>query len=148
MPKTTAREESKFALPAEVALPAILNSVTEEEVPYTDKKTGEARTFRKWSWEFQIADGDYAGLRAWGETESFLSTHPNNKVRQFAEALLGGVEFEIGQDLDTDDLISLPCEIVVAHETYNKKDGTEGYKCPITQVFPAGTSYSPDEPPF
>lgn len=145
MPKSTLVEEAEFKLPKDVPLPAILNAVEEKEIPYTDKKTGEQKKFVKWSWEFEIIDGPYQGLRAWADTENRLTTHPDNKVRQIAEALMGA-EFEIGQDLDTDDLLQLPCEIIVDNVVHEKKNGEMSYLTPITQVWPAGTSDG--EPPF
>lgn len=146
MPKSTMAEEAEFKLPKEVALPAVLNAVEEKEIPYTDKKTGKPAVFRKWQWEFEVTDGPYMGLRAWADTENRLTNHPDNKVRLFAEALFSA-EFEIGQDLDTDDLLGLPCEIVVDNVVHEKKNGDLSYLCPVVQVWPAGTS-APDEAPF
>lgn len=145
MPKSTVTEEAEYKLPKETPLPAVLNSVEEKVIPYV--KDGQKKTFTKWVWEFEVADGQYQGLRAWADTEDRLTTRADNKVRQFAEALLGA-EFEIGQDFDTDDVLGLPCEIVCDHQEYEKKDGSGvSYLCPVVQVWPIGTS-SDTEPPF
>ena len=144
MPKDTMSEEKQWKLPAETPLSAQLTAVVEREIPYTDKKTGKPATFVKWEWEFGITEGEYAGLSAWGDTEDRLTNHPDNKVRQWAETLRGR-EFDMGEGLDTDDLLGLPCTIVVDNTTYTKKDGTDSYLCPVVDVFPADQGV---EPPF
>lgn len=144
MPSTEMKEEEKWKLPAETLLPATLVAVVEREIPYTDKKTGKDATFTKWEWEFAINEGEYAGLSAWGDTEDRLTNHPDNKVRQWAETLRGSA-FDMGEGLDTDDLLGLPCQITVDNTEYTKKDGTTSYLCPVLDVFPADVD---DEPPF
>lgn len=146
MPKSTLSEEAEFKLPKDEPLVCQLNKVEVKTINY--KKNGEDRSFDRWIWEFEVIDGPYAGLRAWAETEDRLTTHPDNKVRQFAEALIGA-EFEIGQDLDTDDLLGLPCEVVVDNIVEEGKERNY-YKCPVAQVWPLGTAVAQQsaEAPF
>lgn len=145
------REESEYKIPADTPLPAMLQSVEEREVKY--KKDGKDKSFMKWEWVFEITEGEYAGLHAYGETESYLSTHPDNKVRQWGE-VLRDAPFEVGEGIDTDLLLGLPCVITVRHDPPRpKKDGTNFYPCPVDQVFPEGTvptfdSEGGSEPPF
>lgn len=151
MPKGTMEHEDEWKLPKEVPLPAELVSVKEESFPYkikTGPNAGDDAVFTKWQWEFRITDGEYAGLRAWGDTEPKLTNHQANKVRQWAETLRGA-EFEMGEGLDTDDLLGLPCVITVDN-TKEEKKGSAGefyYKTPILDVFPAD-SLGDFEPPF
>jgi len=147
MPSSTMEEEQQWKLPKDTALPAQLVAVTEREIPYTDKKTGEAKVFSKWEWEFDIVEGEYAGLESLGDTEDRLTNHPDNKVRQWAETLRGS-EFEIGEGLNTDDLLGLPCLLVVDNTTYTNKDGKTSYLTPITDLFPSDAIPQSDEPPF
>ena len=109
MPKSTMRQESEYPLPADVLLPAALATVEDRTYEFTYQahhkrvqsgtaKLGEKGTVEKWVWKFAITDGPYTGLHAWGETEAFLSSHPDNKVRQWAEALRGA-EFEPGEEI-------------------------------------------------
>ena len=147
MPSTTMQEEEKWKLPTDTLFPATLVAVREREIPYKSKKTGEDAVFTKWEWEFAITEGPYAGLSAWGDTEDRLTNHPDNKVRQWAETLRGR-EFELGEGLDTDDLLGLPCQITVENTTYEKKDGTTSYLTPVLDVFPADAGVQDDEPPF
>lgn len=147
MPKSTMKEEPQWRLPKDVPLPAVLNSVTEENVKGTSRTTGKPYDFWKWNWEFQIADGEYQGIKVWEDTDAEFTNHPGNKVRLYAEALLGA-EMELGMGLDTDELIGLPCEIVVDNTEYENAKGEVKYITPITQIFPAGTSIDPGEPGF
>lgn len=148
MPSSTMEEEEQWKLPKDVPLPAQLAAVTEREIPYVDKKTGESKVFVKWEWEFDITEGEHAGLKAWGDTDPKLTNHPDNRVRQWAETLRGN-PFDMGEGLETDDLLGLPCLIVVDNTVYTKKDGTASYLTPVTDVFPADGGFAQsDEPPF
>lgn len=153
MPKSTMEEEAQWKLPLDTPLPAALVKVSTRTIDYTDKKTNKPASFDKWEWEFAITEGEYAGLSAWGDTEDKLTTHPDNKVRQWAETLRGK-EFELGEGLDTDDLLGLECVITVDNTIYTKKDGTLSYLCPVSDVFPKDALAGADpwqptqEPPF
>lgn len=146
MPQATLKEEPKWRLPADIPLPAVLNEVKEERKQGTSR-AGKPYDFTQWTWEFQIADGEYQGIKVWADTDAAFTNHPENRVRQYAEALLGA-ELELGMGLDTDDLIGLPCEIVVANETYENAKGETKYITPITQIYPAGTTIDAGNAPF
>jgi hypothetical protein len=76
-------------------------------------------------------------MKAWGETEDRLTNREDNLVRQWAETLLA-TTISVGEGLDTDILVGLPCVIEVRHdEPRQKKDGTFFYGCPVDQVYPA-----------
>lgn len=136
MPKATLTEESEYKLPEDTMFPAVLHEVNVKTIKY--KKDGKDKSFDKWEWTFKIIEGDFAGLHAYGETEDRLTTHPDNKVRQWAETLRG-MPFEFGEGLDTDDLLGLPCVVTVRHEEpREKKDGGFFYGCPVQDVFPEG----------
>ena len=136
MPGATMQHENEFKLPKDTPLPARLFSV--EEKSYDYQRDGQTRTFTKWVWEFSITDGDYAGLHAYGETEPKLTSHPDNKVRQWAETLRGA-PFELGEGLQTDDLLDLPCVVIVANEKQPKKGAVNEfyYRCPVVDVLPS-----------
>lgn len=145
MPSATMEHEDPYKFPDDDLLPATLTSVIEKsrEIRQGDRK-GE--TFTKWEWEFSISGGQYAGLRAWGETEDRLTNLEGNRVRAWATALRGQ-EFAFGESLNTDDLIGLPCMIMVGHEEYKRGDGTTGYKEPVRDVISVADAQS-IEPPF
>lgn len=158
MPKATVKEESEYPLPAETVFPARLDKVVEKTVEFTYKahhaavkngraKVGETGGFTKWQWEFAITDGPYAGMKAWGDTDGKLTNREDDRVRQWSETLLGR-ELGIGDELDTDLLVGLPCSITVRHdEPVPRRDGTGNfYPCPVDEVFP--TDGSADFVPF
>jgi hypothetical protein len=162
MPSSTMQDEPEYKLPKETLFPAMLKAVSEREIKFTNKK-GEPDTFYKWEWEFEITDGEYAGLRAWGDTEDRLTNREDNKVRQWAETLRGA-PFEMGEGLNTDDLLGLECVITVDNVEHQKKDGSgkKSYLCPVIDVYPAevlasgvtsapgttGSLWDTGEPPF
>lgn len=152
MPKTTMEEEPDFRLPKETLFPAVLKSVTEREVKYTNRK-GEKDTFYKWEWEFEIIEGEYAGLKAWGDTEDRLTTRETNKVRPWAKALMQrDDDFELGEDFDTDSVLGLECVIEVDNVVREKKDGSgdKSYLTPVSEVYPVTVlgEIQSSEPPF
>ena len=145
MPTSTMEHEDEYKLPKDTYLPATLIAVTEKSYPYT--RDGEEQVFTKWVWEFSITEGIYGGLRAWGETEPRLTNREGNKVRAWAETLLG-TTFELGQGLNTDDLLMLPCVVVVDHVKEAKKGSANEFyfKTPVIDVLPA--EVYKDDPPF
>lgn len=146
MPESTMSHEDQWKLPKEVLLPAALKSVEEKTIPFFNSRTNADDSFTKWTWEFEIIDGEYMGLHAWGDTDPRLTNHPDNKVRQWAETLRGR-EFELGEGLNTDDLLGLTCCITVDNIEHKKKDGSTAYMCPVLDVFPPDALID-SEPPF
>lgn len=133
MPSATMTEESEWKLPKDVPMRARLDAVEVRTINY--EKNGEKRSFDKWKWEFSILEDEYAGLRAWGETEDRLTSHPDNKVRQWGETLRDKA-FEFGEGIDTDDLLATECVIVVDNTSRPKSEGGTYYDCPVTDVYP------------
>lgn len=149
-------EESEYPVPAGVPLPAKLQEVKVRTIEFFKKdqygnKTSERDSFDKWVWEFKITDGEYAGMKVFGETEDRLTTREDNLVRIWAEQLLGK-QIEVGEGLDTDLLLGLPCIVECRHdEPRDKRDGGKFYPCPVSDVFPSSGDYvssQTDEPPF
>lgn len=143
MPKSEVTEEEKWKLPKETLLPAVLKAVEEKTIPFVNKQ-GKDDSFTKWTWEFEIIDGQYEGLRAWGDTDPRITTE--NNVRHWAETLTGN-DYGIGDGLDTDDLLGLTCCISVDNTEYTKKNGEKSYLCPVIDVFPPD-ALNESEPPF
>lgn len=144
MPRSTMREDSLYPLPENQLFPAELTSVTVRTINFVHKKgdkAGMADSFDKWVWEFRITNGEYQGLKVRGETEPELTTLTEQRgiskpVRPWAETLLGR-EIQVGEELDTDVLLGLPCQITVTHmEPRPKADGGFWYDCPVEDVLP------------
>lgn len=157
MPRATMKEESPYALPADTLFDGVLNAVKVRTIEYTvkkdrgTKKAGEKDSFNVWEWEFEVTSGDYAGTKAWGNTEADLNNlaEPRGKsklVRPWAETLLGR-QIAIGEDFDTDQIVGLPCKFTVSNEEpVEKKDGGFFYGCAVEDVWPSSNSTKTDPP--
>lgn len=145
--KSTVIEASNYPIPEDTLIPLKLESVEQVEIPFTYSKgarQGQTSTFVKWEWTFAVTDGEYVGLTVRGGSEPrFTSNDVASgslaQARPWAEALLGRA-MELGEELDTDDLIGLQAQGTVRHqEPRAKKDG-EGFwfNVDIEELFPAG----------
>lgn len=138
-----------------------------EERTATNRSTGES--WQKLEFAFRIeavpsqlgADAQsLVGSRIWGSTPLRFTMHPDNKLRQWVEALLGGLQLDEGFELETDNLIGRNARAVISN--YNKKDGRAAHQvagllppadaAPVaifednsTPAFPDNAS---DDPPF
>lgn len=151
MPQATMKEESEYPVPAGVPLPAVLQEVKVRTIEFFKKdqygnKTNVKDSFDKWVWEFKITDGEFAGMKVYGETSDSLTTREDNLVRIWAEQLLGKT-IQVGEGLDTDLLLGLPCIVECRHdEPRPKRDGGMFYPCPVSDVFPSSGDYVSSDP--
>jgi hypothetical protein len=145
--KSTVIEASNYPIPEDTLIPLKLESVTQMEIPFIYKsgtRIGQSGMFIKWEWEFAIPESEYAGLTVRGNTEPRFTSNDQasgnlSLARPFAEALLGR-PMELGEEVDTDDLIGLPVQGTVRHlDPRPKKDG-EGFwfNVEVEELFPAG----------
>jgi hypothetical protein len=154
MPSATLRVETEYKYPDDITYPCKLVDVIAKEYPFFRKdangvRTNEQDTFRKWEWLFEVTAGDYLGETLRGDTEPELTTRDDNKLRQWAEALLSR-EMEVGEDFDTDTIIGLPCVVTIKHEPpREKKDGSGFfYPCVVDDVMPKDAHSGTYAPPF
>ena len=136
MAKAVVEEQEKWRLPEGEPLPVVLLNVEDKTFEYPDKKTGEMKSFTKWTWEFEISDGDYSGLKIWADTDAKVTNGEGNKPREWAETLLG-VELDLGEGLDTDDLLGLPATAILKNIVVKKSNGDPFYKSEMEQLLPA-----------
>lgn len=152
MPRTTLRIETEYKYPDDITYPCRLVDVEMLEIPYFKKdasgqRTNEQDIFRKWRWTFEVTAGPYLGQDLRGDTEAEMTTREDNRLRQWAESLLGKA-VEVGEDFNTDDIIGLPCIVTVKHEDPRpKKDGGMFYPCVVDDVMPTDGSAAL-APPF
>lgn len=148
------KEDTLYPLPQDVMLPVKLMKVEVRTIDFTYKKgpkVGEQGSFDLWKWEFEIIDGEYAGLHCWGETEAEINNLPEAKgraklARPWIETLIGR-QLQIGEDFDTDNILGLTASATLVHEEPRQKaDGGYYYGCPVDELFP--TSGAPDFVPF
>lgn len=116
-------------LPADSVIVVEVQSI--QDKPVKNNSTGE--TWTKLEFTFQIDNvpahlgeelKSLEGSRVWGSTSMKFSLHPDNKLRQWVEALLG-LELDEGFELDTDNLVGRRARAVIGN--YTKKDGTPGH---------------------
>lgn len=66
------------------------------------------------------------GSRIWGSVSARFTDHADNKLRQWAEALLGVTVSDPGFELDTDILVGRKARAVVSQ--YEKRDGSKAHQ--------------------
>lgn len=141
----TTEEERDLTLPDDSIHGARLLEVKEREFEFRDRDSGQLKTGTTLEWWFEVTrpgaglDDEYIGRRVRGECRPRITTRPGNRFREWAEALLDR-PIPAGMAIDIDDLIGLPCEIVIGHR-HDRKDATKVYE-EVVGVLPAGPSAS------
>lgn len=147
MPRASAEEGSPYPLPQGVRFPGQLIRVNERVIEWRDRSSGEARSRSLWRWTFEITGGQYEGLRASAETDPRIERLGRDPRPYNWLSTLRDAPIELGEDVDTDDFIGLPCMFTVTHEEPRVlKDGRTFYGCPVNDVFPADSE--DDHPPY
>lgn len=160
MPKFTMQEHdpNKYkVLPPDSIVQVEVVEITEREV------NGAKGTWTKLEFKFNVIDvpdamrdeySEVVGGPIWGSVSARFSEHPDNKLRQWAEALFG-IELSVGYELDTDDLIGKRARAAITN--YTKRDGGKAHQvdtlfpltayasasAPIIQEAPAAPAQSP-----
>lgn len=115
--------------------------------------TWDNETVDKFKWTFVITDpeaGDWDGKEIFGDTSQVFTAHPNCKAYSWVKAITGRA-YEQGEELDTDDLLGMPCRVMITHK--DDKQGRTWMR--VKEVLPAKaatrgvlTSAPVDEAPF
>jgi len=133
-------EDSPYPLPEGVLLDAQLLSCVQERGDYT--KDGKARSFNKWNWTFLIVGGEFDGQELVGGTEPKITNASESSflplARPYVESLLGR-ELELGEEIDTDDLIGLTVKLTVRHMEPRPRKNGDGFwfNVEVNEVFPS-----------
>lgn len=127
MTQGTFEVQHQAEIPEGKLIRAKLDSLEVVTKDFTDKKTGELKEFTKLEWIFKITeDGDMNGMTVRAETSTYLSDHPDNKFRSWAEGLLGR-ELDLGAVLSVDDLVGLQGLITVRYDP-DRKDPSKKWR--------------------
>ena len=128
MPTITAKGGEDFTvLPKDSIVVVQVNSTKVEDVPGKDGKD----SWEKLDFEFTIDHvpmdeyGDAQGQKIWGGVPFRLTDHPDNRLKQWVEALLG-IEVAKGFELDTDMLLGRQARAIV--DNYPRKAGGTAHK--------------------
>lgn len=118
-------EESNYAgpIPEDEILPAKVSGVQQKTKPFTDDD-GNAIIRMEFAFVVDDPGNAFDGQRLWGDTPTTFTTHPDCRLRAWAQELYGQ-ELPKGFILDTDDLKGMACRIVVAQKTYKDKVSQE-----------------------
>jgi hypothetical protein len=138
--------QHQVEIPANTFMRAKLNKLDVASIQYVDKKTGEQKSFDKLNWIFEITEqGEFTGKDVRAETSAYLSDHPENKFRQWSEALLQR-PLDLGQVLNEADLEGLSGLIMVSY-VEDRKDPSKKWPR-VTDVIPLDPSTGFNEAPF
>lgn len=154
--------EGFLTLPADTIVPVVVDSIEERTVPGKDGGEG----WKKLNFRFKILElpsqlePEYSALvgsTIFGSVSARFTSHPDNKLRQWAEALLDLGDLEAGFELDTDMLVGRKARGVVSHWTRKSDNSLNHQIGGLLPMAPAavgasGTSSAAaiwgDEPPF
>ena len=139
MPKYTAEESQPFELiPEGTILAAKVKSI--EEV---SEYGGKPLKFPKLDWKFEVTEaGPWEDYTVRGSTSQKFTLHEKAKLTNWSATLLGRM-FEVGEGLDTDDLIGLPCRILIEHQ--QDKDDPERMWMRVGEVMPPRNAKSAED---
>lgn len=86
--------------------------------------------------------------KLWGDTPTTFTTHPDCKLRNWVQQILGGGELPAGFKLNTDTLVDTPVRIVVGYRSWDK-DGKKGWKNEVKDLmYSKNSAASTFEDPF
>lgn len=129
---------------------ARLANVEVRSFSFENRETGVMEDVTKLRWDFVVLDeGDWKGKTIFGDTSTNFTNHPNCKAFNWVASLTGR-QYEEGEDLDTDDLLGLPCRIIIGH----KPDKGGNIWMRAKEVLPARAAsatvvpQAPEEAPF
>lgn len=157
MEETAGTGDGDFlVLPPDSLIQVAVDDISMKDVPGRDGKQG----WTKLEFRFKIVDmpddllatyGSLIGTSIWGSVGARLTDNPDNKLRQWTEAILDIGELNAGFELDTDILIGRKARAQIGN--YPRKTGGFGQQVvgllPLVSV---GASAAPtttwDDPPF
>lgn len=106
-----------------------------DEKPWKDDDGNPVKAV---SFRVKIIDpgGAHDDGAVWGDTPTTLNSHPECKLRHWAEAALG-MELPVGYKLDLDLLLDSDIRVVVGYKEYVKKDGSIGKRNFVKDLMPS-----------
>jgi hypothetical protein len=147
MPRSTVTDAPDlYPLPEQTVFDGQLLSCEQVDVPFTYKrgdKAGQQGHFSKWEWTFAVTTPGYDDLEVKIGTEPRITDASESDFLPLAkpvvEALLGRA-IAVGEEVDTDDLLALPCRFTVRHEPPRARKQGDGfwYNVAVDEVFAAG----------
>lgn len=143
----TAEDEPDLTVPEDTIIRCQLVEIKPKMINWNDKQTGEAKSRQMLEFWWQVkAPERFSARKLKGECDAKLTNHPDNRFRQWAEALLDR-QIPVGMGIDTDDIVGLTADVTVRHE--KSKDGQRIFER-VDMVMPAsgGGIDQSSTPPF
>lgn len=118
-------EESEFSgyIPDGDRIRATVTNIKQKEANWIDDATGQKAKRVEFTFVLSGVDRegqDQTGTKLWGETPMKFNTHPDCKLRNWAENLLGR-RLPPRYRLNTDELINKDCILSVQQRQYDDK---------------------------
>jgi hypothetical protein len=136
--------QHQVEIPAGTLLRATLKDLESKHFP---PRNPQEQGFTKLNWTWEITEeGEYKGNKIKGECSAFLSDHPDNKFRNWAEALLQR-PLDLGQVLDESDLVGLSALITVKYEP-DRKDPSKKWRRVDDVISLNVSGFDQGAPPF
>lgn len=148
MPKSTVTErtlDDLYPLPQGEVFDGQLIKCEQVSVPFTYKsgdRKGQQGSFDKWEWTLVVmAPDSFAGTEVRGSTEPRITDAADSEflplARPYVEAFLARA-LQVGEEIDTDDLIGLWCKFSVRHQEPRARKNGDGfwYNVEVDEVFP------------
>ncbi len=105
MPVYEATESDFELIPEGTVVAAVVKEIEHKELSFGPRL----------NWKFDVTEGEYKGWTVNDGTSPKFSIDPPSKMYEWAVQLLQRT-FEVGDTIDTDDLIGLPCRIEIGHK--------------------------------
>jgi len=134
VPKITLQEDDYLLLPENTLIGVKVSEIEVVEIPGKDGK----KPWEKINFKFIIKSAPAAydaavGSPIWGGIGFRFSLNPDNQLYQWVSALLGGLDLQVGFELDTDLLIGREAKALTTQ--YPKKNGGFGHR--VDSLLPA-----------
>jgi hypothetical protein len=88
------------------------------------------------NWAFEVTESPWEGTKILGSSSQKFTIDPPSKFYEWAVQLLGRT-FDVGDGIDTDDLIGLPCRIEIEYKP-DAEDPERKWMRPATVIAPRG----------
>lgn len=98
---------------------AVVTSVEVKTKPFKDD---DGKDIIRCEFAFTLKGGEYDGRRVWGETSTKFSSHPDCRLRNWTQEIIGQ-ELPVGFRLNTDSLVGSDCRVAIAVKKYKTREG-------------------------
>ncbi len=118
-------EESEYAglIPEDKVFPAEVAAIT-KMVAFKDRDTGDDVYKIEFKFKIESLDSPWDGLTLKGKTGTKFNTHPDCRLRNWIQEILG-TELPAGFSFDTEDLLGTKCRIIIGVNRWKDKNNGE-----------------------